>query len=821
MTTTPREIISSLYIATFNKAPDKSGLDFWLIQANNALGDGTATRDVYQDLMGGFVNHPVFSATYANMDDATFVAAVYKNVLGQAGDTKGLAFWEATLSSLSRGDMIIDFVTATLNFDSSNPRHTTGLSTEDIQAADERQALLANKVAVALHFVDTLKFETNINSNPPEEDDAYLASIAILEGVTDDPTTLFAAKALIDAANSDADSIDYLLNPPHPSQNFTVKETNTDFQTNDGINDANEGNNTNTGNDIINATALQASSATTVIDGLEGNDRLNITDTTGMNSVNLTNNVANIENVESIHLAAGVSEIQLLNRDIAGNAGGEIAVLTGTADIAQKLLIAGSGNADLTGLKNNNIEEISLLDSAGTGRELSIDVANLNDMTRLVLDEADAGGADTLLLKGGGEFDFSHIDLDFNDTEEANILAFATGVAEISATIDSEDIDNVGVITGSTVAEEISILNLTETTDLSTIVTTDIDTVTIAGTASTLTLDEPNLSAKQYTTITGAGDSLLVFNDSDSQDQDIDLTNTNISGFVSIDVDSGNNDNTLILGANSISGEVTLIGGVTTNIQITEDLDASNLSVTSGDFDSLLLDADINVTVDGDIFSSTPFPSIDGNETAMLTVNLSSTTLDLGAYALGSSSDVQTIINDTTGNDTITAANTKSSGSNMVINLSDGSDAVRLNELSGNVLDGMSVVDAVAITGFNADADDQINVKDTLTTSSAIVSKQSGRVDQETDGIVYIDNAVMSDFSNINALKSVVGDYANGDAGDKMVFVVSNTAKTEVAIYSFKEDGTNPATIDTADEVTLIGIVEYTGVFDTADISAF
>ncbi len=820
-TVTPREIITGLYAGTFDRAPDAQGLNYWINQVNVAISAGISVDNVYKTIMdngnqGGFVAHPIFATTYDNLNNASFVAQIYQNILGQAGDPNGLIYWEGQLNNnMSRGEMVATFVKDALEFDQTDPQWSS-LSPEQLAIAVQRQELLQNKVEVSLYFIDTLGDKTNPNTLPLENDPAYLASIAVLNGVTDDAATLNAAKQLVDSANAATNPIDFILNPPSGNV-FSANKI--DFNT-AIADDSVEATTTGDDNDIVNATAAQVSGTSTVIDGLAGvSDVLNITDTEGTYIADLSNNATNIENIEQINLAAGVSQLNLLTADIAGNAGGEVSTVSGVFGTSQTLMT--KGDVNLTELTINNIEEISAVDTTGSGINVTIDQANLSGLTRLVLDDAAAGGSDTLVLQatiGASTFDFSSIDLDF---DAGSTLLVNSTASTIDVTVDSDDLTNVTNITGESGAASTA-LHLTGANadgDLSAMTITNIDTVTIGGTTRTLKLDDNDLSATQYTTITGAGDSLLVFNDTGVQD--IDLSNTTVTGFTSISVDVSNNDDTLILDANSLSGAVTLIGGASSNIQFTESYDASEISVTTGDFDSLILDADVDLIVNGDIFTTTPFPSIDGNGTATLTVNMSSSTLDLGAYALGSSSDIQTIINDTSGDDSITASDTKSAGSTMLINLDKGgNDVVKLEDGSGNETDAMVINDAVRVTGFTP-SNDQINIETALITTPSVVSKTSGNVDQNSDGIVVLTGTTMSDFSSLNALSVAVGNYANGSANDSMLFAINNVSGTETALYSFVEDGSNAATVDPDDSVTLIAIVEHTGSFDTTDISVF
>ncbi|MCK5812809.1 MAG: DUF4214 domain-containing protein [Cocleimonas sp.] len=824
---TAREIITGLYAGTFNRTPDKQGLDYWLNQASNSLIAGDPIEKVYQRIMDGFETNQVFKDTYDHLSDRAFVELVYVNALGQAGSTQEVDYWiNIFLSNNSdRGDMVAKFIELTLNYDSTSPDHTTGLTTAEIDTANQRQEFLQNKVDTSLYFIDTLGAKTNIDLfNPLEPQAEYQASIAVLKDVTANPATKIVAIQLIDFANASTDPIDFILNPTS-NNTFTANKINFDTST---AADSNESTIASTDDDIINATATQSTGASTVIDGLAGSDTLNITDATGSNIVNLANNATNIENIETINLATGISQVNLLPEDILGNAGGEISVLAGIVSTPQTLQIQGETDVVLTGMTLTNIEKINLIDSSGatTGRSLEVSIANLTNVDAIVIDTTNSGGADTLQLKGAGAFDFSAINLDFNDDNESNTLAFSDDFATSAIIIDDTDIDNVGEITGASGSGKTNLLSITGATedgDLSGMTITDVDTVIIGGTKRTLTLDDDDLSATQYTTITGAGDSLLVFEDN-AASKNIDLTNTNITGFSSINVDNSNNGDNLILDATSLVGAVTLTGGSQTDIRFTEDFDASNITLTTGSFDDINLDEGVDLIVDNDIFPASGFENINGNGgtiTPTLTVNMSSNTLDLKTYLIGDTSAVKTIINDTDNNDTITAANTKHSTSEMTINLSSGgSDVVRLNAQSGNLTGSTTNEDALSITSFNT-SDDQINVETALISTNSVVSRTSGNVDQSTDGIIVITGATMNDFSNITQVATAVGSYANGATADQMVFAISNITGTETAIYSFKEDGTVANTVDATDEITLIGIVEHTGTFDITDISAF
>ncbi|MCX7558509.1 DUF4214 domain-containing protein [Sulfitobacter sp. F26204] len=86
LTETQMESFVELYIAYFNRAPDAIGLNFW----GTAFAGGTTL----EQMATLFIDQDETRATYAaDLSNADFVAAVYNNVLGRAGDQEGVDFW--------------------------------------------------------------------------------------------------------------------------------------------------------------------------------------------------------------------------------------------------------------------------------------------------------------------------------------------------------------------------------------------------------------------------------------------------------------------------------------------------------------------------------------------------------------------------------------------------------------------------------------------------------------------------------------------------------------------------------------------------------
>lgn len=99
-------VVANLYQAVFGRTADEGGLDYWFDVVN----------------AGSDIGHiaEVFMAsteyTGENQTNAEFIASLYENVLGRAGDTAGAAYWTAALAAGSaRANVAAEFAEAALN----------------------------------------------------------------------------------------------------------------------------------------------------------------------------------------------------------------------------------------------------------------------------------------------------------------------------------------------------------------------------------------------------------------------------------------------------------------------------------------------------------------------------------------------------------------------------------------------------------------------------------------------------------------------------------------------------------------------------------
>ena len=96
-----------LYKAAFNRAPDASGMGYWL-----SLKDGGS--NIVTNIAQGFVASKEFTDKYGtNPSNASYVDKLYQNVLGRAGELGGVAYWNQELDAgrISKAAVLVQFAT--------------------------------------------------------------------------------------------------------------------------------------------------------------------------------------------------------------------------------------------------------------------------------------------------------------------------------------------------------------------------------------------------------------------------------------------------------------------------------------------------------------------------------------------------------------------------------------------------------------------------------------------------------------------------------------------------------------------------------------
>jgi Ca2+-binding RTX toxin-like protein len=92
-----------IYQAAFARTPDAGGVGFWTGQID--------TGTTLQQVAASFIDSGEFRSLYGQSpSDASFVDALYQNVLGRAADAGGAAFWKERLSQGdSRAQVLLHF----------------------------------------------------------------------------------------------------------------------------------------------------------------------------------------------------------------------------------------------------------------------------------------------------------------------------------------------------------------------------------------------------------------------------------------------------------------------------------------------------------------------------------------------------------------------------------------------------------------------------------------------------------------------------------------------------------------------------------------
>ena len=165
-TLTNQQLITSLYVAAFGRAPDKSGLAYW----NSQMELGVKFDDVIASFLS---SSEAASLVGGGVSDQSFLNNLYGNVLSRTADTSGGQYWQGRLESLdSREALVKEFIS----------------SISDSAGSDAK--LLQNKIEIGQKFAASVSGDNTIYAK------------AMLTYVTSETNTLTAAQALNDVFDS-------------------------------------------------------------------------------------------------------------------------------------------------------------------------------------------------------------------------------------------------------------------------------------------------------------------------------------------------------------------------------------------------------------------------------------------------------------------------------------------------------------------------------------------------------------------------------------------------------------------------------------------
>jgi len=140
-----QEEVAKLYVATFNRAPDAAGLEYWVNSGLNL-----------QEIAQSFFDQPETQTLYPpETTNREFVKAVYQNLFNRDPDLAGWDYWEKELNEnrFSKNSFILAVINGALGDDAT---------------------ILSNKTEVGLAYADK-----------GNNDEIYAK--VVLEGITADP----------------------------------------------------------------------------------------------------------------------------------------------------------------------------------------------------------------------------------------------------------------------------------------------------------------------------------------------------------------------------------------------------------------------------------------------------------------------------------------------------------------------------------------------------------------------------------------------------------------------------------------------------------
>ncbi|MDD2357131.1 MAG: DUF4214 domain-containing protein [Thiovulaceae bacterium] len=519
--------VAELYVATFNRAPDADGLDYWVNLSGLTI----------DQIAQSFFDQPETQALYPSGNtDAEFVTSIYTNLFNRAPDADGLAYWEAELSNghLTRPVMIQAMKNGALGADA---------------------VLIANKATVGLYYASLGLQGTDLS----------------LANVTGLQSSVVLAEAHIDniLANGGDTSA--------TGQTLTLTTSATDNILGTDSNDLILGQTT----DSMQPTEANTLNASDVIDGGAGVDTLRVTasgvapSVTGFTMTNVENmdvrsyaatgvtlglvNVTGLEKVISTTSTGDITLNQVQNivdLDLTGSGAGAIAVavnyatdvVTGTADVQNITVDRFQGGVSVNGVETVNLtannrasdmmsdgslsgDSIANVIIDGTATSLSLDVVGGGEDSAIHSIDA-SGFAGDLTASATLDTDTDAVVTTVGGNDTLDLTVIGSGTATIDAGAGNNDI---------TVTEHGAVANIA---------------VTTLGGDDTINVRSLEYAQTSVTVNAGAGaNTVNVATDTPwSYANDVNITTLggddviNVGKTNTLTIDAGNGDNTISAG---------------------------------------------------------------------------------------------------------------------------------------------------------------------------------------------------------------------------------------------------------------------------------
>lgn len=177
-----KEAITAIYIGYFDRAPDPTGLDYWIGRADAGM-PLSAIAESFSEQVESTTEYPYF-VTPSVASAQAFLTQVYVNLFNRAPDGPGLAYWtnELTSGNTPVGEIILNIISGATD-----------------SAAGNDMTTVLNKIEVGCDWaVDAAN--AGINANPFTDDpEAVAGAKAALDGVDDTAASVTAALAETDA----------------------------------------------------------------------------------------------------------------------------------------------------------------------------------------------------------------------------------------------------------------------------------------------------------------------------------------------------------------------------------------------------------------------------------------------------------------------------------------------------------------------------------------------------------------------------------------------------------------------------------------------
>jgi hypothetical protein len=181
--------VAKLYLATFGRPLDSTGLEYWTNTGAYAGGLGTSITTM-EGLAASFAVQPEFTTSYpSSLTTTAFVTAIYDNLLGRAPDAEGLGYWVDKLDGTNNSGLNPNLTT-----DSKDSFILIFINGAQDSVDGNDLTLINNRADVALYLAN----KGNLTEDMAK-DASVIAEVMAVNGDSD-TAAVTAAKTAADAA---------------------------------------------------------------------------------------------------------------------------------------------------------------------------------------------------------------------------------------------------------------------------------------------------------------------------------------------------------------------------------------------------------------------------------------------------------------------------------------------------------------------------------------------------------------------------------------------------------------------------------------------